>query len=378
MDMKYSQERQLLQETVRKFCAVEFESEKLRAMIDAEPHGMTDAVWARIAEQGWIGVMVPEAHGGLGLGATELALICEEMGRRVAPGPFFSTAALAAPALAIGGSESAKAALLPRIVEGELRATLALLEADAQLGPSHVRTTARRDGDGWILDGEKFFVPDAAGAGLIIVAARTGAAEDAVSLFAVDAKTPGLTIRPNRLTDVTSRSAQVDLEGVRVSGASLVGELDRGWAVVDQVLAFANVCLAGEAIGGAERIFTMTLAYVKERHQFGSPIGSFQAVKHPLADLYAEIESARSAYHYAAWAVDAASPDARVAMAVARLTCVEAYRRVTLGCLQAHGGIGFTWEYDLHFFLKRAKHDQCFLGLASDYEEIVAREALRI
>lgn len=378
MNNKYTDEQNILRESVSKWARSEFESEKLRTMIENEPNAIDDAHWNQISEQGWIGVMVPEDLGGLGLGVTELSLIAEEMGRSLVPGPFLSTAALAAPALAIGGSDAAKNEWLEKIIEGSAVGTLALLEESGQLGATHVSAKAEKSGDGWKLSGKKFFVPDLAAADLIIVAARTGVSPEAVSLFAVNKSASGVTTELNKLTDTTSRSGQLILDGVEVSSDALIGSQDKGWDVVEQILNIYNVCLAGASIAGAEQVFRTTLAYVKERVQFGVPIGSFQAVKHPLADLYAILENARSAYHYAAWSVDASHDDYKQAVATARVTCLEAFRKSTLDCLQACGGIAFTWEYDLHLYLKRAKHNQYLLGMPADYEEIIAVEALGI
>ncbi len=378
MHLELTDEQKILKDSVAKFCKAEFESEKLRAMIEKEPSALPEALWRKIAEQGWIGTMLPESHGGLGLGATEFGVIMEEMGRTLAPGPFFSSAALAGPAIAFGGTDAAKTKYLEKIASGEIKGTLALLESSAQLGAAHIEAKADKSGDGWTLSGTKMFVPDLGSADVIIVAARTSNGPSDVSLFAVERSAKGVETKIDKLTDFGSRSGTLILSGVQVASDALIGRLNAGWEIVDRVLLAANVGIAGASIAGAEKVFASTLTYVRERQQFGVPIGSFQAVKHPLATLYADLESGRSAYHYAAWAVDSGSPDADAAVATARLTCVEAYRRTTLDCLQAHGGIGFTWELDLHLYLKRAKHYQYFLGAESDYEEIVAREALGV
>jgi len=378
MHLELTEEQQLLRDSVRRFCEAEMGAEKLFGWAE-EPTGLPEPVWARMAEQGWIDTMVPEAYGGLGLGVTELALIAEELGRALAPGPFFATAALAGPALALGGSDTQKEKWLPGLAAGRIRATVALLEEDGQLGPSYVRARASRQGRGYVLEGEKRLAPNLMGADIVIAALRTDDDPDeGTTLFLIETAAPGARVEPNRLTDITSRSGQLILDRVEVGPEAIVGEPGRGWAVIEPTLRIANVCLAGESVAGAEHVLKKTVAYAKERIQFGVPIGSFQAVKHPLANLFAEIESARSAYHYAAWVVDAGGEEAAAAVAVARLACTEAYRRTTLDCLQAHGGIGFTWEYDLHLYLKRAMHNCAFLGVSADYEESIARKALGI
>lgn len=378
MDLEYSEEQKILRDSVANFLKAELDSEKLRDLIET-PHGMTDKLWTKIAEQGWLGVIAPEQYGGFALGATELGIICEEMGRALMPSVYFSTAVLGVPVIAIGGTDSARERLLEKIIGGELKATLGLLDKSAGLGPSNVtETKAEKKGDGWVLNGTKYLVPDAMAADVVVVAAKTGGGEDGTTLFIVEKGAAGVSAEANNLTDLTSRSGQIVLDNVEVGADAVVGEPGEGWKVVDQVLMIAGVCLAGESVAASEKILKMTIDYAKERTQFGKPIGSFQAVKHPLANLFVMVESARSAYQYAAWAVDASDEHLRSAVACARLTSEETYRRTTLDSLQAHGGIGFTWEYDLHLYLKRAKHNQYFLGLDSDYEQIVASEALGI
>ncbi|MBI1784685.1 acyl-CoA/acyl-ACP dehydrogenase [Candidatus Sumerlaeota bacterium] len=379
MYLDLTDEQRILKDSAAKFCKAEFESEKLRAMIEREPTGLPDELWRKIAEQGWIGTILPEQYGGLGLGVTELGIIMEEMGKALDPGPFFSCAALGGPAIALGGTGAAKSKWLEKIVAGEVKATLALIEKDAQLGAKHVKLKAEKNAEGgYTLNGKKFFVPDLQSADIIVVAARTSKGEDGTTLFIVEKSAPGVSCKDDKLTDMTSRSGLLSLKDVKVGADAIIGGIDSGGKIIEQVLQIANVGIAAASIAASEKILHSTISYTKERYQFGVPIGSFQAVKHPLANLYAEMESARSAYHYAAWAYDAKTTDARPALATARITCVEAYRRATLDCLQAHGGIGFTWELDLHLFLKRAKHYQYFLGVESDYEEVVAREAIGI
>jgi alkylation response protein AidB-like acyl-CoA dehydrogenase len=373
MNLEATAEQKLLRESVAKFCAAEFPMARVRALAD-HPDGISEELWGKIAEQAWLGVLVPEEYGGLGLGVTELGIILEEMGRTLVPGPYFACAALAAPAIAWGASLEARRRWLEPLATGAARGTVALLEASGQLGARYVAARAVASPRGYRLEGKKFFVPDLGAADFAVAAARTGTAEDEVRLFLVEAGAPGVSREPNTLTDSTSRSGQLMLDGVEVGPEAVVG----GWDLARKVLRVANVGVSAASVAAAERVLELAVMYARTRKQFGVPIGSFQAVKHPLANLFAEIESARSVYHYAAWAVDAASADSESAVAVARLASTGAYRSATLVSLQAHGGIGFTWEYDLHLHVKRAKHNQYFLGVDSDYEEVVAREALGI
>lgn len=377
MNLELTEEQKILRDSVAKFCKSEMPMETVRKLAD-HPSGLTDELWRKIAGQAWLGVLIPEQYGGLGLGVADLCIILEEFGRALVASPYFSTAALGAPLLALGGSDSVKSCWLERIAAGEVKATLAVLEEDGQLGPAHVRAEAKKKGDRYILTGKKFFVPDVVSCDQMVTAARTSDAPDGTTLFLVEKGSKGVSIEENKLTDSTSRSGQLLLKEVEVGPDAVMGKADEGWKLVDRVLLIANVGLAAGSVAAAEEVLRQAAGFARQRIQFGVPIGSFQAVKHPLANLFAEIESARSAYHYAAWSVDAGSQDVRSAVAVARLTCTEAYTHATLISLQAHGGIGFTWEYDLHYHLKRAKHNQYFLGVNSDYEEIIAREALAI
>src|SRR5438093_1509915 len=377
MNLEWTAEQKILRESVARFCRAEASIEAVRALAEGRA-GYDEELWRKIADQAWLGVLVPEEHGGLGLGVTDLAIILEEMGRALVPGPFFSTAALGTPAIVIGDRADLKRTWLEAIVTGEKQVTLALLEQDGRLGAEHVQAQARRDGDKFVLNGRKYFVPDIQSADGVVIAARTDRGRDGTTLFLIDAGAPGAAIEENQLTDSTSRSGQLVLENVRAGDDSIIGAPGEGWKIVDPVLLVANVGIAAGSVAAAEQVLRQVVGYARKRTQFGVPIGSFQAVKHPLANLFAEIESARSAYHYAAWAVDARNEDARSAVAVARLLCTEAYRHATMVSLQAHGGIGFTWEYDLHLHIKRAMHNLHFLGTPSDYEEVVAAEALRI
>jgi len=376
MDTRLTDEQEFLKKSVAKFCQAEIPIEKVRDLADS-PAGITDDLWQNIADQGWLGLLIPEDEGGVGLGVTDLGLICEETGRALMPGPFLSTV-LAAHAVTLGGTDAAKKQWLEKAAAGEAKGSIALLEEDGQLGPASVHLEAARTTGGFTLNGKKCLVPDVGAADFVLVAARTSDGDDGVSLFLVDASASGISVAENFLTDQTSRSGQLTLKEVSVDETALVGIEGKGWEIVDEVLLVANVCIAASSVAGAEYIHQLTTDYAKVRTQFGKPIGSFQAIKHPLANLFAEIESARSTYHYAAWAVDAKSGDARSAAAVARLTATQAYLRTTLDCLQATGGIAFTWEYDLHLYLKRAKHYQHLWGVDRDYEEIIAVEALGI
>ena len=372
MNVTITEEQSMLQESVRKFVENEIPMEKVRELAD-HPNGITDQLWGQIAEQGWLGILVPEEYGGLGMGVQELAVVCEEMGRGCVPGPFRSTV-LAAHLIALAGAEAAKQAWLEKIAGGEAKATLALIEGSPEIDLSSIETKAISSNGGYLLNGTKMLVADAEASDLFVVAARKDG--DSLAFFLVKKDAGGLTVKPNKLTDLTARSGNLYLENVSVGAEGVID--DNAEDAYNRTLNVAGVCIAADCVGGADYIHKLTVAYAKERTQFGKQIGSFQAVKHPLVDMFAELEASKSACHYAAWAVDAASPDVNAAVAVARATATQAYRDVTNGCLQAHGGIAFTWEYDLHLYLKRAKHNQFLYGSPRETDEIICKEALGI
>jgi alkylation response protein AidB-like acyl-CoA dehydrogenase len=366
-----SDEARMLRESAVALCAAEFPMERVRRMAD-DPGGVAAEAYRALAGQGWLGILVPEALGGAGLGMAELGAVLEELGRSLVPGPFWSAATLGVPAVALSDNESLRAQWLAAAAGGDRRITLALQEDGSLPSPERVETLAEPAGGGrYRLRGRKRFVPDLAGADAVAVVAR--GPEGGVA-FLVPTERAGATAHENRVTDATSRYGTLALEGVEVTDADRLGD----WALVERLLRFGNAGIAALCAGGAAAVFEQAISHVKQRVQFGVPIGTFQAVQHPLAELFGEIEGARSAYLYAAWAVDHDAADAGRAVALARLTGTAAYRRGCTTSLQAHGGIAFTWEYDLHLHLKRALHLQWLLGGPLDYEEVIAREALGI
>jgi alkylation response protein AidB-like acyl-CoA dehydrogenase len=372
MNVTISEEQSMLQDSARKFVQNEIPLERVRKLA-SEPKGLNDELWTKMAEQGWLGILIPEEHGGLGMGVQELAVVAEELGRGVVPGPFLSTV-LVAHLISESQNDPAKAGWLGRLATGEARGALALFEDSPEIDLSTITTKAVNSNGGVLLNGRKQIVADALAADVFAVAARND--DGRLAFCLVEATAPGVEIRANKLADLTSRSANVAFKNVSVHADAVI--LNGAEAAYRAMLNVANVCIAADSIAGADYIHKKTVAYAKERTQFGKQIGSFQAVKHPLVDMFAELESAKSAAYYAAWALDANSPDADAAVAIARNTATIAYRNITNGCLQAHGGIGFTWEYDLHLYLKRAKHNQHLYGSAEDYNEIICEKMLGI
>ncbi|MBI4247785.1 MAG: acyl-CoA dehydrogenase, partial [Candidatus Rokubacteria bacterium] len=344
MDFGFSQEQELLRATARKFLENECSSPFVRARM-AEPAGVTDEFWAKLAEQGWLGLVVPEEYGGSGLGFVDLAVVMEEMGRVVMPGPFFSTVLLGGLAILEAGSPAQKKEWLSKITTGEAKVALAQSEPNGRWDAAGVTASAKRIGDGWVLSGTKLFVFDAHLADVTVVVARTtegGEPERGVSLFLVPRGTPGLEPRLLPTMDQTRKLCEVQLRDVRIPASALLGALDGGWPPLARVIERATVALCAEMCGGAQKVLEMTTEYAKIRVAFGKPIGSYQGVKHKLADMLVDVENAKSITYYAAWAVDEGTAEAPLAVAMAKAYVSDAYRKVAAAGIQLHGGIGFT------------------------------------
>jgi alkylation response protein AidB-like acyl-CoA dehydrogenase len=375
MHFAFTEEQEALRSAARSFLADHSTSADIRRAMASEL-GYDPGLWKRIAgELGWPAVAIPEAYGGLGLGAVELTALMEEMGRALLCAPFFSSVCLAANALLAGGSEAQKRELLPAIAEGRARATVAWVEAAGDWGATGIATTARRRGDEYVLDGTQRHVLDGVGADLLVIAARRegSAGEEGVSLFAVPSGTAGLECRALPTMDPTRRLAEVVLRGARVPASARLGAEGEGWAPLAEALDRAAVALAAEQVGGAQRCLDLAVAYAKEREQFGRPIGSFQAIQHKCADMMVAVESARSASYYAACVAADGGADLALAASLAKAFCSDAYFRCAADCLQIHGGVGFTWEYDVHLYFKRARSTEVFLGDPATHRERVAR-----
>ncbi len=377
MDFGFSPEQEQIRESARGFLAAECPMTLVRTLMEDE-RGHSADLWKKMAALGWMGLVFPEQYGGAGLTWVDLVVVLEEMGRVVMPGPFFATVVLGGATILDGGNEEQKRTLLPAIAEGTLTATLALLEPSARWDASGIACAARKDGKGYRLKGTKLFVNDAQVADKIICAARlgdsTGAADaSGISLFIVEAKAAGVRIAPLKTMDQTRKLAEVALDDVAVDGAAMIGAPGGGWPIIERVIDRGKVALCAEMCGGAQRVLDMSVEYAKVREQFGRPIGSFQAIQHKCANMLVDVESAKSATYYAAWAVANDVPEARLAAAMAKAYCSDAYRRTAGEGIQIHGGIGFTWEHDMHLYFKRAKSSEVTFGDATWNRELVAQ-----
>jgi alkylation response protein AidB-like acyl-CoA dehydrogenase len=299
--------------------------------------------------------------------------VMEEMGRVVLPAPFIWTA-MVAEALRRAGTDAQKKTLLPKIAAGDLIATIAWLEPTASWDASSIAMAARPSGADFVLDGTKLFVNDGHVADCLLVAARTGGSgEEGITLFAVEAGRAGITTTPLKTMDQTRKLAEVKFTGVKATAADMIGAVGKGWPVLSSILDRGKVMIAAEMMGGAQKVLDMTVEYAKVRAQFGRPIGSFQAVQHKCANMMIDVEGAKSAVYYAAWAVSNDAPDASVAAAVAKAAASDAFRRVSAEGIQLHGGIGFTWDHDLHLYFKRSKSSEFTFGDATYNRELIAQ-----
>ncbi|MEO8603345.1 MAG: acyl-CoA dehydrogenase family protein [bacterium] len=376
MDFGFSEEQDMLRQSVREFLAAESEMTYVRRMMDDE-HGFADAQWQKMAGLGWTGLIIPEEYGGAGLNMVDMVVVLEEMGRVVFPGPFFASTILGGIAIDLGGSAEQKQRWLPGLADGTRRATLAQVEESGRWDAEGIQLAAKAAGGGFTLSGTKLFVHDAHNADLLIVPARTaGSGTDGITAFVVDAKAKGLAVRVLKTMDQTRKLCEVTFDNVAVGKDAVLGEVGKGWALVDRLIDRAKVALCAEMCGGAQRVLDMSVEYAKVREQFGKPIGSFQAIQHKCANMMVQVESAKSATYYAAWAVANDVPEAHLAACMAKAYTSDAYRFVSAEGIQIHGGIGFTWEHDMHLFFKRAKGSEVTFGDATWNRELVAQVVL--
>lgn len=345
MQFGLSESQRILKDNARKFFAGECPMAEVRRIMETDT--AHDAVlWEKMAEQGFTGVSCPEQFSGLGLGMVDLVLLLEEMGRALVPGPFFSTVVVCGNLIAAAGSAEQKAKFLTPICDGEARAAFA----------RHDRAGAAVRASGGVLSGEKLFVADAGVADYLVV-------ECGGDLYVVDARDRGVSTKPMPAMDLTRKLYAVAFDAVpavRMPGA---------W---DRATEIATLGLAAELVGGMQRVLDLTVEYAKTRKQFSKPIGQFQAVQHHCADMFLEVESARSAVYYAAWALEENAPDASVAVSIAKMYASDAARDAGNRGIQVHGGMGFTWENDVHLHYRRFKASETAFGDPAWHRERIA------
>ncbi|MCX6000239.1 MAG: acyl-CoA/acyl-ACP dehydrogenase [Chloroflexi bacterium] len=374
MNLDLTEEQQMLKTAARDFFTKEFPKTLVRQM-EEDPVGHSPGVWKKMADLGWIGLVIPEEYGGSGLAFMDLVFLLEEMGRACLPGPFFSTAVLCTLPILAAGSEQQKKQLLPEIAGGKTILSLALTEPSATYEAAGIATRAVSEKDSYVINGTKLFVHDAHIADYLLCVARTGAwsvPEEGISLFLVDARSAGVKITP-LLTIADDRQNEVVFQDVVVPAKNLLGQLDQGWPVVKRLVEQAAIAKCAEMIGGADWVVEATVAYAKERVQYGKPIGTFGSIQHALAEMWTEVNMAKRLTYYAAWAMEQGLPcSMEVAMAKEKVN--EAYKHSTRMGVQLHGAIGTTRDHDMGLYYRRARQGALLFGDSDYCREVVARQ----
>tara|TARA_B100001094_G_scaffold235761_1_gene230816 strand:+ start:159 stop:1340 length:1182 start_codon:yes stop_codon:yes gene_type:complete len=380
MDFNFTEEQLMIKDTARSFLQEVSSSEKIREAMTTST-GYAVKTWERICqEMYWQGIHIPEEYGGLGLSFVELACVFEESGRHLLCSPFFATAGLATNALIVGGSTEQKEKYLPLFAAGECTGTVAYTGNNGHWDEQGVQATYTRKGDQFVLDGELRYVPDGHHADLLVVAAREQGSygKQGISLFLVDTHTSGIKKTALPTMDQTRPQAAIVLNHVEVKAENILGEVGNGWPLLSVIIQLATIATAAEQLGGMEQTMDMAVSYTKGRSQFNRPVASFQSIKHKAADMMTRTEVARSAVYYsaciAAETIAAGKFDNSLAEAasIAKAWCSDGYFSNSSDCLQLHGGVGFSWEYDVHLYLKRAKSSETFLGNSAWHRDRVA------
>jgi alkylation response protein AidB-like acyl-CoA dehydrogenase len=370
-----NEEQALVRDSARAFLADHGPVSHLRKLRDSrDAEGFSRALWKKFAEMGFCGVLVPEDLGGSGLGYVEAGVVMEEIGRNLTPSPFLSTSIVGATALLRDGNKARSRELLPKIAAGDLLLALAVDER-AKHAPSATALRAERSGNGFALAGDKCFVVDGHVADLLIVAARSAGAPgetDGLTLFLVDAKAKGIETERSVMVDAHN-AARIKLDRVQVDADAVIGEVDRGWRLLEGVLNAGRAAVAAELIGVGEGAFGRTLTYLKDRRQFGQPLGSFQALQHRAAHLFTELEITQAAVLKALQVLDSDFERAATIVSVAKARAGASATLAVQEAVQMHGGIGMTDEFDIGFFMKRARVGQELFGDAGFHADRVAR-----
>ena len=364
MALILNEEQQSLKDIAKEFLQKNAPVTHFREIRDTNNElGYDEVLWKEMVNLGWSGILIPEEYGGFDFGMVGMGSIFEEMGKTLTPSPLFATGVLGASLISIGGNDSQKQTLLPKIVDGSLTTALAL-EENNRHSPNVISTSATKSGENYEISGVKTFVIDGHSANLLIVAARTEGSiddESGITLFMLDPKTDGLEITKTSMVD-SRNSAQVKLRNVVVSSSDILGGLNNGSGILENVLDRAQIAISAEMLGNASQAFQITLEYIKERKQFGAVIGTFQALQHRAAEMYSEIELTKSSVIAACNAVDENSNDLKRMASLAKFKAGETNHLVTNEAIQMHGGVGVTDEYDVGLYLKRARVTEQIFG----------------
>ncbi|TMF13245.1 MAG: acyl-CoA dehydrogenase [Chloroflexi bacterium] len=373
MDLGLDEQQEMLKNFARDFLEKECPEQLVRAMEDDEK-GYSPELWQKMAQQGWMGLIIPENYNGTGMNICELVVLLEEFGRALVPGPFISTVVLGGVPIMEAGTEEQKQQFLPKIASGEIIMTLALTEPSAKWTADGVQLEAKKDGSDYVLNGTKLFVQDAHVTDYMIVAARTGGSgENGITLFIVDSKSPGIKYEVLK-TIAADKQCEVTFENVKVPASNILGQEGEGWPIIEKTKKVATVAACAYLVGLSQMDFDVTLNYAKERVQFGRPIGSFQAIQHKLADAVIDVDGSRFITYKAAWSLQEGEPDADLMISMAKAWTSDASRRVVAHGQQIHGGIGFTKEYKIQLYFRRQKWMELMWGDADYHRELVAQK----
>jgi alkylation response protein AidB-like acyl-CoA dehydrogenase len=366
----FTDEQEQFRAAIRRFLTDKSPTTEVRRLM-ATAEGYDPQVWRQMSEELALpGIAIPEEYGGSGFGMVELGIVVEEMGRALLCAPYFSTAVLAANAILNAGTDAQKSSLLPDIASGARLATLAITEPNGDWDPASIETIATPDSDGFRLDGVKSYVVDGHLADLLVVAARAprSSNHEGLALFTLDAKSAGVERRLLDSMDPTRKIGRIEFRGAH---ADLLGSLNDGPSPILRTMDQAAIALANEMVGGTQALLDSAVKYSKLRVQFGREIGSFQAIKHKLADMLLDAELAKSAAYYAAQAAAVGDPEWSALASLAKASASETYLHTAIETIQLHGGIGFTWDNDTHLWFKRAKSSEVFLGQPSYHRELL-------
>jgi alkylation response protein AidB-like acyl-CoA dehydrogenase len=369
MDFGLSEDQQQLKNSARDFLTKECPTTRVRQII-SDDDGMPLDLYAVIAHLGWNGMLVPEKFGGAGLGMLEMSLLLEECGYAALPGPFLFSSALAVSALVAGGSDALNRRWLEPLAEGHAIGTVAIMEPNDSINPADLATTAQPTRQGWLLNGSKMFVPYPHVADFMIVVARTGSGARDIGFFLVEPRQPGVKIRRLKNLDLTRRVSVVEFNSVEIPPEAV---LPAGADLYERLLDVAGVAIAADSLGGTERALDMAVEYSKGREQFGKPIGAYQAIQHAAAEIVADLEPSRSLLWYAAYMLDAKPVSASRAAAMVKARMCEVFMRAADRAVLMHGGIGFTWDHDMHLWFKRARFNESYFGSPPFHRERVAK-----
>ena len=370
MNFGLTEEQELLRREVRKFLDEQCPMTEVRRTMET-PEGYSPELWKQLGELGWLGLVIPERYGGAGGDWIDLVVLLEETGRSLFPSPLISTT-LAAAAILEAGSEAQKERWLPGLADGSRIGSLAVIEESDSLRPGQIRLSGKRQGEDFVLRGNKSFVPDAGAADLLVVAFRTGDADEELGLAVIDGDAQGVARQTRPSIDATKRVGDLVLEDVRVGPDALLGEPGAAWPALSRLLDCGAIAVTAEMIGSAEGAHALTVQYAKDRIQFGHPIGHFQGVKHPLAEDYVHIESFKSLLYYATWALEAKPEELSLATSRAKAYAAKAFTQVGIDGIQLHGAVGYTLEFDIQLYLKRSKWARPAFGDAEYHYDRVA------